>query len=222
MSFGGVVLPSVYIEIAHVPISTVSTHPHFKATLYRLHWKVLLHRRAPFVLNHGLIDTVLLVRLIIGQEGLTHCIDDWTYFGQPIKSGFTPVDNAVIVGKMEETLDLKEALSGNPRCHRDVMECFICRPVVVEVRELVHSHQNGEPKVSLHLISVCLPLRDRTIASVAGTKAKRGIPIRLQDNVVDQLRRKKCEKHLSGIRAGGEGWANLLVKWLDYYLTRYI
>ena len=67
----------------------------------------------------------VLVRLIIGKEGLTHCIDDWIYFGQPIKSGFSPVDNAVIVGKMEETLDLKEALSGNPLCHRDVMESFI-------------------------------------------------------------------------------------------------
>ena len=62
-------LPSVHGEVADVAIGTVGPHPNLEPPPDRLHWDILFDRGAAIKLHHCLINGILSVGFVVGEEG---------------------------------------------------------------------------------------------------------------------------------------------------------
>ena len=129
----GVVPASVNIHIGDVAIMAISSCPYFEATLDGLFRHVLLQCRSAFELYHSLIDAVLTMRIVAGQERLTNHLDYWTNFTQPVVSWFASRRDGCIVGKVEEAWQFEKPLPGDTWGNGKIMKKLTCGPVVISV-----------------------------------------------------------------------------------------
>ncbi len=111
-------------------------------------WQVLFHRRPPLELHRGLINAVLFVRLVALEEGLLKGNKDGSHLCQEIVHGVITRGN-VVVGEVEVPLDLQKPLPWNPGGNWEIVENGVDRPIVIQVRKLDETDQDGEPKVCL-------------------------------------------------------------------------
>ena len=149
------------------------------------------------------------MRVEVGQEGFPNGVENSSHFANSVIPFLTTWGDGGVVCKVQIPLDLEKPLPWYSRGDGEVVESFSGGPVVIQVRELCHAHQDAKPKVGSDLLLTCAPVLYLSTSRDRGRETGGSVPVCLCGDVLDELRSEELEEHVCRICSDRYGWTNI-------------